>query len=429
MKKLKKAISICLAITILALANIQGVSAASTTFTDIKTTDWYYIYVNKLAELKITSGIGNNKYGPNNSVTRAEFVTFLCKALGHEQEDGYKYTDTTKHWSSKWISAAITAKIIDEGTKFNPNAAITRQEAVEMLCRSLSILKDTTMTTPYTDIKTDSGYSNTAYKEYLMQGSITNSKRYFYPSSDLKRSEVAAVIVNLVDYKANPAIYKAAKIAEIAQKEQKDNEVKAEAERYAAWKESVKGINTELLKNTDGLYKTSVYESNKYLRTETEYLKNWGAKNGMTEDEFSKEMVRVGSKFMNTWYNASYLEIDTLKTDLDSILENNAINNTLQKNLDYVKNNKFVSEGKFITSEGMLLYADWGNPVLRGTIKYRYLKPTSANVLNSEIVKSTGKPIQLGVWYEQDYEISFYSETDGIKTTSMHHISDIRISK
>jgi len=205
--------------------------------------------------------------------------------------------------------------------------------------------------------------------------------------------------------------------------------VKAEAERYAAWKESVKGINTELLKNTDGLYKTSVYESNKYLRTETEYLKNWGAKNGMTEDEFSKEMVRVGSKFMNTWYNASYLEIDTLKTDLDSILENNAINNTLQKNLDYVKNNKFVSEGKFITSEGMLLYADWGNPVLRGTIKYRYLKPTSANVLNSEIVKSTGKPIQLGVWYEQDYEISFYSETDGIKTTSMHHISDIRISK
>lgn len=199
---------------------------------------------------------------------------------------------------------------------------------------------------------------------------------------------------------------------------------------YTAWQNSVKGIPAELLNNSAGLVKPSVYESYKYLReVETDYFKNWGAKYNMSPEQFESEMVRVGSKFMNTWYNASYQKLSNLENDLRSVLETNVINNDLQRNLDYVKTNKFVAEGKFITSKGMLVFADWGNPVLRGTIRYRYLNPTSTTVLNSEIVGSTGKHIKLGVWYEQDYEITFLPEKNGLKTTSMDAISDIRISK
>ncbi len=413
MKNLKRALSVLFIISLLMISiNIQNISAAG--FTDVKTNAWYYNYVNRLIGLKITSGIGNNQYGTNNPVTRAEFVTFLCKANGLPQMEGYTYTDTQNHWSKKWISAAVAANIIDQNTEFYPNKAITRQEAVEMLCRSLNLKEDTEIATPYADVKADAGYPNRAYEEYLMLGSVSNGQRYFYPNSDIKRSEVAAAIVNLVDYKADIKAYKEAKKSEMD---------------YAAWSDSVKSISALLLNNTEGLYKSSVYESNRYLRQETEYLKNWGAKYGMTEDEFADEMVRVGTMYANIFANANYKDLSTYENNLKAILETNELNNTLKRKVDVVKNNTVVSEGYFITSKGMLTFANWGNPVLRGTVKYKYSSPTSSKALNSEIVGSTGKPSQIGIWYEQDFEIDFLPENSGLKATSMYAISDIRISK
>ena len=244
MRNLKRALSILLAIAIVSLANISAISEVAA-FSDVANNAWYYRYVNRLVSLKITAGIGNNKYGPNNSVTKAEFVTFLCKANGLTQTVGYTFTDTQNHWSGKWLSTAVAANFIDKNTAFYPNKAITRQEAVEMLCRSINLEESTVITSPYSDVKTDMGYSNKAFEEYLILGSVINGQRYFYPLNNIKRSEVAAVIVNLVDYKADAKFYKAAKIAEFEQKEHQAREEKAEAERYAAWKESVKDISPE----------------------------------------------------------------------------------------------------------------------------------------------------------------------------------------
>ena len=428
---LNRAVSLALALSIVALAGTSpAAAAASTHFKDVKATAWYNTYVSKLVELKITSGYKDGTYKPGSPVTRAEFVTFLCKAAGHHPAQGDSFSDTRKHWATGYITIALNNEIVDlpADKKFRPDTAITRLEAVEMLCRALGITKDTTAKNPYTDVNTsDSGYTNAAYSNYLMQGSVEKTGRCFKPSDKLTRAEVAAIVVNAYDYYADKMAYLNNRVA--AEKEKAEKE-KAEQGRYAVWKESVKDITPELLNNTDGLYKDSVYESYKFLRNEqADYFKNWGAKYGMTPEQFEEEMVRVGSKFMNTWYNANYSNLDKLEKDLKSVMETNTINNYLQKNLDYAKLNKFVSEGNFITSIGMLLFADFENPVLRGTIKYRYLKPTSSEVLNSEIVGVTGKPIQRGVWYEQDIEVRFLPEKDGLKCTKMQPISDIRVLK
>ncbi len=378
-----------LIVLMLLIANITGICAASTIkFTDVKSTSWYYTYVNKLIDLKITSGIGDNKFGSNNNVTRAEFVTFLCKATGLTQKIGYDFNDTEKHWAREWITAAVTENIIDKGTSFEPNKAITRQESVEMLCRALSLQADTDMQTPYADITTNPGYSNKAYKEYLMLGTLSNDKRYFKPASSITRAETATVIVNVYDYKTDPGKFKDGKKAEA----EKEKAAQEEAARLAAWKESVKGIAPELLANTQGLVKPSVYESYKYLRNEQfDYLKNWGSDYGMTPEEFESEMVRVGSKYANLIANANYKKMDTYEATLKSLLESNQLNNYLQRKLSYVKDNTIVSEGIFITSKGLLVFTDWGNPVLRGTIKYKYSSPTSVKFL---ILKSLVQQIR-----------------------------------
>lgn len=425
-KAVKAAIISLLLVSVSVLSNFQIINALSGTgFTDIKTTSWYAAYVGKLVELKVTSGIGNNKFGPDKNVTRAEFVTFICKATGLERLKGYDFKDTAGHWAAEWITAAVTADIIDKGTGFEPNKAVTRQQAVEMLCRALKLEADTTLPTPYADVMVDPGYSSAAFKEYLMLGALSGQNRYFKPDSNITRAETAAVIVNVYDYKTDPRKFKEGKLAEA----QAQNAALEETARFAAWKDSVKNIPPSVLNNTQGLYKNmSPYESNKYLVNQTDYLKNWGAKYKMTPEEFEKEMVRVGGRYAEIIANANYKDLTTYERNLKSVLETNEIRNYLQKKLDYVKDNTIVSEGNFITSEGMLVYADWGNPVLRGTIKVKYSSPTSTNILNSNTLSSTGKHLVLGVWYEQDYEVSYLPETSGLKATGMRSLSNIRIS-
>jgi hypothetical protein len=423
---IKKVIVLLLALSILILPEIQ-VNASQdikTTFKDVKSMSWYYSYVSKLLDLKITGGYEDGTYRPNNSVTRAEFVTFLCNVKGYKQMQGNPFIDSRESWASGYITAALANGIIDipADQKFYPNYAITRLEAVEMMCRALNITPDEKTKTPYTDVSANPGYSTAAYSNYLMQGSLDKDKRYFYPGTKITRAETATIIVNAYDYNLDKMEYLNKKMAEEKLK-------KAEAEKASAWKESVKGISSTLLNNKEGLYKDSVYESNKYMKEESEFLKNWGAKYGMTESEFANEVVRVGTDSMNLWYNADYRKLDVLEKGFKSLSSQAFILNSMKRNLDYVKNNKFVSEGQFKTNVGLIVINEIGQLELRGTIKYRYLSPTSNNVLESEIVGSTGKPIILNTWYEQDYRIMFYPEEKGLKFIRMDAISEIRISK
>jgi hypothetical protein len=379
-KTIKRSLAIILAISVLTISNVIPVSSASTSFTDVKTTSWYYSYVNKLIELKITSGIGNNKYGPDNSVTRAEFVTFLCKVTGHAQVDGYTFTDTKNHWSNKWISAAVTANIIDKGAKFNPNKAITRQEAVEMLCRSLLLQENIKMQTPYTDIKTNSGSSNTAYNEYLMRGSVTNGKRFFYPSSNIKRSEVAAVIVNAYNYKTDKTAYINKKIAEEnTAAPTSDTQWSKESVDYLISKGIIQGtFNTEtnitiqqyitMLVRTLG--KTDVQD---YIKTATELgiiqsgeFKSFDTK--ISRADMAKLTIKAYDKLNNVIY-PDYLEsYKTMVTDyktLNSEVKQNSL--------------KCVSEGLITVIDGAFKPNDYCNGGLAATVIHRILSAEQRN--------------------------------------------------
>ncbi|MBQ3258821.1 MAG: S-layer homology domain-containing protein [Oscillospiraceae bacterium] len=57
---------------------VTGVSR----FADVADTDWYARPVTWAMENKVTSGIGNGNFGPDNICTRAQVVTFLYKVYG-----------------------------------------------------------------------------------------------------------------------------------------------------------------------------------------------------------------------------------------------------------------------------------------------------------------------------------------------------------
>lgn len=57
-----------------------GYASAEGTFTDVGPKDWFYAPVAWAVENNVTGGIGNGKFGPNQSCTRAQIATFLWKA-------------------------------------------------------------------------------------------------------------------------------------------------------------------------------------------------------------------------------------------------------------------------------------------------------------------------------------------------------------
>ena len=85
----------------------QKVSSKST-FTDVPDTLWCAEAVNALASLGIVEGVGNGKFAPNQSITRAEFVT-ICARFTQVSASGETFTDVpASHWAFDAISTAAS---------------------------------------------------------------------------------------------------------------------------------------------------------------------------------------------------------------------------------------------------------------------------------------------------------------------------------
>lgn len=116
----------------------QKVSSNST-FTDVPDTLWCAEAVNALASLGIVEGVGNGQFAPNQSITRAEFVT-ICARFTQVSASGETFTDVpASHWAFDAISTAASFGWVNGvgNGQFAPNQHITRAQAAVLLNRLL----------------------------------------------------------------------------------------------------------------------------------------------------------------------------------------------------------------------------------------------------------------------------------------------------
>ncbi len=114
-----------------------AVGYKTVSFSDVS--GWYQDYVNYLSARGIVSGIGSGLFVPDNTITRAEFVTILAKLAGAKlsDTDSTSFADVgTDDWYASAVQWANDNGIATgyEGT-FNPNGQITRQDMAVMLMR------------------------------------------------------------------------------------------------------------------------------------------------------------------------------------------------------------------------------------------------------------------------------------------------------
>ena len=110
-------------------------------YTDVNASDWYYEAVQFLASKGITQGVSSTSFDPDGKVTRAQFIVMLCRAYNIEERTGDNFSDAGNTWYTGALAAAkqlgISQGIGDD--KFAPDDEITREEMVVMLYNYLSL--------------------------------------------------------------------------------------------------------------------------------------------------------------------------------------------------------------------------------------------------------------------------------------------------
>jgi len=153
----------------------------------------------------LVNGVGDNNYAPENSVTRAEFITMMvrgCGFMAYPYEDGTFADVASSDWFSTNVMTAkekgiIPPEMVADGN-FYPNIPLTREEmcAIATLAFSASTRTDVAESGT-TGIFTD--LSDGPYLSYIDKAiglRITNgmSADTFAPKANITRAQAAAIL-------------------------------------------------------------------------------------------------------------------------------------------------------------------------------------------------------------------------------------------
>ncbi|MBQ7500672.1 MAG: S-layer homology domain-containing protein [Clostridia bacterium] len=173
-------------------------------FDDVSPDKWYSDAVSEASARGIVSGTGNGNFSPSIDITRAMFATILASY------DGAKIDNSKSSFKdvpvNEWYTGAIrwaNAKGIMNGKGsgiFDPDAPITREEMMTVLCRYAeykNVYLDTVKTSLFAD---DGSISSWAY-DFVMtmkaKGIIDGKGgNVFAPKDATTRAEAAQILVN-----------------------------------------------------------------------------------------------------------------------------------------------------------------------------------------------------------------------------------------
>ena len=177
-------------------------------FNDLEEVSWAQEAIEELTANGVISGYGNGKFGPNDSVTREQFVKMIVKAFNIlNLEASSSFSDVSKDdWSYYYISSAFNVGIINgiNDQEFGKEKEITRQEMAVMLNRTLKYLekslpKNNTLVN-FKDAESISDYAVDAIEALYEAGIMTGvGDDMFAPTSIATRAMAAKIVKMSLD--------------------------------------------------------------------------------------------------------------------------------------------------------------------------------------------------------------------------------------
>ena len=153
--------------------------SAENKFTDVNTGDWYYETVTEMTEKGLFEGKGDNLFCPDDTMTVAEFITVVVRAL-------YPDEDITPKAGQKWWQGAYEVAVFNRLMDYSEiieldisylsgsndqtiilDIPVLRQVMAMISVRALKVLGETDIQSYESDLIPDYSRVGTYYRDYV----------------------------------------------------------------------------------------------------------------------------------------------------------------------------------------------------------------------------------------------------------------------
>ncbi len=194
---------------------VSGAAATSggSAFLDVSPNQWFYPYVNRGVELGLIHGVSATSYAPDSHLSVAAAITLAAQMHRLDQMGNTSVPPSGSVWYDTYRNYCIEQGIIDQKyasyTDAQMNADITRGEFVHIFYHALPAesytVKNQIADGAIPDVKLGDAYADEVYAFYragILAG-YTDSAEFaehaFGTDSKIKRSEVAIIVVHMMD--------------------------------------------------------------------------------------------------------------------------------------------------------------------------------------------------------------------------------------
>ncbi len=194
-------------VTVEGAANYSIRDENAMNFTDVVESDWYYSAVCEVWAQGLMTGMGNDTFSPNTSVSRGMIVTMLYRMEGSPTLN-YSYSFGDVVWPSYYYRGVTWAAGNDIATgysrkSFAPDDAVTREQLAVILYRyiewkgiDLSVPEGPNV--PFADEADISDWAKDAVDALHMSGMISDTdNNHFDPKGSVTRAEAAVIFSRL----------------------------------------------------------------------------------------------------------------------------------------------------------------------------------------------------------------------------------------
>ena len=176
-------------------------------FADVSNVYWAKESIERLFRMGIISGVGERRFEPDRNITREEFTKILIEAFDfNEQEGTVKFNDVdTSEWDNKYKAIAQSLEVINGigDNKFGIGELITRQDMAVMAYRAANasgiIIPKAKEAKVFADEIKISEYAKEAVKS-MHEADIINGVggELFSPNDNATRAQAVKIIYMLL---------------------------------------------------------------------------------------------------------------------------------------------------------------------------------------------------------------------------------------
>lgn len=177
-------------------------------FFDVPDSAWYSPAIGFIAAKNIAAGTGNNRFSPNGTLTRGQFIVMLMKAYGIAPEASAtdNFADAGSTYYTDYLAAAKRLGITKGvgNNNYLPDNDITRQDMFTLLDETLKSLgklpagTNGTPVTSYSDAGQIADYAQEAIRNLSASGLISGSDGKISPAGLSTRAQMAQVLYKLL---------------------------------------------------------------------------------------------------------------------------------------------------------------------------------------------------------------------------------------